>query len=78
MLSRRMGIKSSMFLFIILAVKYFKVYISSDCFRARRLSASRELGIAVDFTHSYISTHSRVLRTYNHWMILIYLVDGLE
>lgn len=62
MLSRRMGIKSSMFLFIILAVKYFKVYILSDCFRARRLSASRELGIAVDFTRSYVPTRLCVLR----------------
>lgn len=78
MLSRRMGIKSSMFLFIILAVKYFKVYIFSDCFRARRLSAGRELGIAVGFSHSHIPTHSHVLRTYDRWMISIYLVDGLE
>ncbi|KAG2044767.1 hypothetical protein BDR03DRAFT_937191, partial [Suillus americanus] len=62
MLLRRMGIKSSMFLFIILLVKYFKVYILSDCFRARRLSASRELGIAVDLSFPY--THTLTCATY--------------
>lgn len=64
-------------LFVILAVKYSKVYMFSDGFRASRLSASRELGIAIDFTHSHIP-HTHVLCTYDHWMIPIYLVDGLE